>query len=201
MTDTLSVTVGTGTWSWSDNNAVPPSNKQFRTNTGDWANATIIYISNLDDDGLNHSDHFDALTPGAILHFEHNTDATRYADFNVVSVDETIVSWTYHAINVTYTGGGGTLPNNNTLIRVIGVGESNITPDPPLGHMYLDLLLTDQTPSYIIEDLMDLICDNLVKVTHLVNHVDIKANVGSGILTENEDIMPAVAGPPAPLPV
>jgi hypothetical protein len=76
-----------------------------------------------------------------------------------------------------------------------------LTPEP--GQMWLVLTLTSDINEDIVTNLMELICDDfLPTVTHLVNHVQIAANVGGTILTEDEDIVPVMetVGPPTPDP-
>lgn len=192
------LTTVSGAWLWSTQNGVPAS-KQIRTNTGDWgASVTQLNISNTDNGGANRSPGMDAVKVGDTVRLEHSTDATRWATYTVTA--DTVSNTGYHTIPVTPLANAGSVPNNGTQLNVILQLNQAIVPVPVLNHMYIDLTMVPETNQTISTDLMNLIATSLQTVTHLVNHADFQTNVAGVILTQSVDILPAMKGPPTPLP-
>ena len=101
-------------WSWSNSTALPPNVKQVRSDTGDWAAATTLYISNTDFDGGDRSGDLAAL--GGQIHLEHHNDASRYATFGVITSPQ--VDAAYTTIGVALQASGGSQPGSGTQINV-----------------------------------------------------------------------------------
>lgn len=194
MTDSPIIT---GIWQWSSQVGAPPTNKQVRSDTGDWATAAQLYFSDIDDNNVNRYDDLEAVQPGDLVRLEHNTDSTRYAVFNVVGALEAVVIGGYHTVNVTLHDSGGVLPNSGTQIQTIFVNlEDTPIPEPTPGHMWVRLTMTQYISEEIVTDLMHNISTNLQMVTHLVNYAEYKANVNGTVLTFEDAILPAYISDP-----
>jgi hypothetical protein len=190
--------LATGVWAWSNQTSLPPANKQVRSDTGDWATASHLHFSDLDDSGADRSAVLGALKPGDIIRLEHNTDTSRFAVFSVADAALAVSAGTYHTINVILSDSGGTLPNAGTQIQVVFVSAG--IPQAAVGHMIADIVMQPNITTEIVPNLMELICDFLQTVTHLVNYVDMQANVGGVIITDAEEILPPSMGDLVPPP-
>ena len=111
---TLLPTLGPG-WIW-NNQAPPPSSGQVRTNSRDWTGATLLSIDRRSDDGVDASAAIELLKGGDELRFEHQSDSSRWARYDVLAQGTRTVD--HYQIPVAYHTGGGTLPNSGTRILV-----------------------------------------------------------------------------------
>jgi hypothetical protein len=191
----------TGVWQWSSQAGTPPTNKQVRTDTGNWATAAQLYFSDVDDSGVNRAQDLDSVQPGDLVRLEHNTDTTRYAVFNVVGALEAVAAGSYHTINVTLHDSGGVLPNSGTQLQTIFVNVGDPIPEPTPGHMWIRLTLTPYVTEEMITDLMRNMSVNLQMVTHLVNYAEYRANVNGTLLTYEDAILPAYVSDPVVEPL
>jgi hypothetical protein len=195
---TESPTIVTGIWSWSTLTAVPPIAKQMRSNTGDWATATTLYVSNTDDSGNDRGPGMDTIKIGDLLRLEHNTDNTRYAIFRFTAVSTARTG--YHDVHVEYTDGAGVVPNNGTLLQIIYIPEPPI-PEPAPGYMWVRMLMNPYVNEEMATDLMHNMADSMQQVTHMLNYAEFSVNVNGTVLTYEKDILPAVVGDPMVEPV
>lgn len=187
-----------GTWIWMQGNP-PPAVQQLRGDTANWATCTILCVSSTDANSIDQSLKLVALVPGDEIRLELGTDPTRWAMHTVVtnSGDQ----GGYYSLSVTPLDSNGNRPNDNTAIVATITHVAPPPPDAALGHMMVDITMQPNITQEIVPNLMDLFCEFLQTVTHLVNHVNMTANVGGVIITDSEDIVPASMGdlvPPAP---
>lgn len=103
------------TWAW-NTQAPPPGNGQVRTDSRDWAGATLLCIDYRNDAGGDVSVDLAALKPGDAMRLEHNTDPTRWVRFDVLAAPTRVVD--HFQIPVGYNAGAGTVPNSGTRIKV-----------------------------------------------------------------------------------
>ena len=182
-----------GVWIWFQGSP-PPSSKQIRGNTTDLHTSTTLSVSSTDNNSVDQTVNLTALKIGDEIRLELSTDSLQWSKFTVVANSGDLGG--YFTLSVAPVAFNGASPSNNALL------VATATPTAAaLGHMILDLTMTSGIDQQIVTDLMDYLCDYLQTVTHLVNHADIQANVGGVIITESEDIVPVVVGPPAPIPV
>lgn len=191
---TTSVPVGTWGWTSSDGTPKPNESKQVRTNTGEWTLPNTLYIHEIDNSNTNQQAILSRIKTGDVLTLQNSANSA------VFTVSNTAVdSGAYYTISVIPKVQSGTLPADGTAINISVV--TYVDPTPEDGHMYMDLLLQPNITPEIVADLQEYLCDYLVTVTHLVNHVTLSANVGGVIINDSEPILPVSIGdlvPPAP---
>jgi|SRR5215831_3407128 len=115
--------VTTYQYAWSGN-AAPAANGQFRSDSRDWATATVLSLALQTADSQNVTAALQAVPIGATFHVEHPTDSTRFGDWTV-SVAPTSDGASSLAFGVSVIGTGGSLPTGTTLPFTITV------PAPP----------------------------------------------------------------------
>jgi hypothetical protein len=139
----------TETWTWSNVLGVPPNNSQIRTNTGDWATATLLYIDDNSVDNADRSEGLAMIKAGDDLRLSQKTDNNRWVLFNVNTAG--IDRGGYFEYAVSLLEQGGTIPNSGTDI-ILNLMTSGLTAaqwytgaaaPPPvelgrLGDMYLE---------------------------------------------------------------
>ena len=103
-------------WTWNNQTAVPPNTSQLRSNTGDWATATVLNVHNQDNSNVDRSAALREIASGMQVRLQHKTDATRWALFDVTGAS--VAQSGYFSVPVTFNSGGGTLPNSGTAILV-----------------------------------------------------------------------------------
>jgi len=103
-------------WRWSVQTGSPPINGQIRTDLGEWADATHVYISNTTDDGQDVGALLQTIAVFSSLDLKHRTDGTRNVSYTVASAP--VAQATYVDVPVIYVESAGTLPNGGTVIAV-----------------------------------------------------------------------------------
>ena len=107
-----------GVWTWNNQTAVPPASGQVRSSSGAWTDATVLNIDTRDKDGADRSADLAKARTGDLIRLEHNTDATRFARYEVRTAPGKVQGQPYYQFPVRYLDGGGTLPNSNTQIKL-----------------------------------------------------------------------------------
>lgn len=102
----------TETWTWSNVQALPPNNSQVRTNTGDWATATILYVDDNSVDNADRSEGLAMIKAGDDIRLSQKTDNNRWVLFNVNAVGIDRNGYWEFSVSVLETG--GTIPNSGT---------------------------------------------------------------------------------------
>jgi hypothetical protein len=102
----------TGNWNWSNQVGVP-GNKELRTDTGDWVNATVVNIDNTSDDGSDFSQAFTESKAGDLIRIE---STAYWAEFQV-QASPTVTS--YISFAVVYIDGSGTLPDSKAVLSFV----------------------------------------------------------------------------------
>lgn len=113
MTETPEQLAVVGNWLW-NNQAPPPINGQLRSDSRNWAGATLLAIDYRTDAGLDMSATLAGMKVGDALRLEHNTDPTRWARFSILAAPVRVVD--HYQYPVLYEAGAGTLPNAGTRI-------------------------------------------------------------------------------------
>jgi hypothetical protein len=103
-------------WTWSTQTSLPPNNGQLRTDTGNWSAATILHIDDFANGGTDHTTALTTLQVSDVITVQHNTDPTRTATFTVAQPSTARPE--YAEVQVTYTGGSGTVPNSGTNTHI-----------------------------------------------------------------------------------
>lgn len=120
-------------WRWSPTAGPAPASGQVRTDTGAWATATTLLLSDLTDAGADVGPALDRLLPDDLVRLQERDDAANWANFTVVAAP--VDAGGHHSVAVAHTGGGGVLPANNTpLIVTVGTaGTGAAGPPGPVG--------------------------------------------------------------------
>jgi hypothetical protein len=185
-----------GSWLWSNTNTPPPATGQLRSNTSNWSQSTILYISNTDSSSVDQTARLAVMNPGDQVHLQDAVDSTKYANYTVI--DAPVAGSGFYTVDVTYVNGASSGPSNGATVTV--QASAAAMPSPPVTHMYIDLTLQPNITEPVTADLMSLICDSLQTVTHLVNHCEMQANIDGVIVADGEDILPAMTGDLGPVP-
>ena len=186
-----------GTWLWNNQTTSPPGSKQIRSNTGDWLTATQLMVTNIDNDGFDRSAVIALLKVGDQLRLEHKTDNLRFVIYIVSSA--ILAGSGFFTIPVARSSSGGAIPNTGT--QITAALASTILPGTALNHIICDLTLVTGVSKQMVQDFMEDVGENLQVVTHMVNNADFSANVGGVTITYSKAILPAMQGPPQPLPI
>jgi len=187
-------------WNWSSQTSVPPTSKSLQTDTGGWDVVTVINVTSIDNNNVDRTTGIGLLRAGDVVRLEHFQDSTRYATFTVTGTP--VDNSGYFAVPVTPLAQGGTIPGNNTQLRVTAtpwVPDTAPTPNP--GYMSLMIELQPNITEGMVSDLQEYLCSYLFTVTHLVNYVSLSANVGGVIITDEEEIYPVSKSDPITPPV
>lgn len=192
--------VSEGQWTWSNQNSVPPGTKQIRSSTGDWANATELYITTIDNNNADRTQGLSALRYGDLIHLEVSNDASVWAEFTVTnnSVNRT----DYFMVPVTPTAQQGVAPNNNAQVNATGTPSDQPDPaySPNPGYLSMMIQMQPNITEEIAPDLISYLFEYLETVTHLVNYASAKANIAGVIIANEQPVLPASVGDLVPPP-
>jgi hypothetical protein len=120
-------TVSSNVWRW-NNQAPPPINGQFRTDSRDWLTAKHVVISNQTDAGVDVGATLAKIAVGSTLSIAHSIDASRFARYTVNAAP--LVQSGYVDVSVTFVTSGGAIPNSGTActLTVVVVAVAEVLP-------------------------------------------------------------------------
>lgn len=109
--------VYTQLWIWSNVTSVPPNQTQVRTDTGDWASATKLYIDYHSSENVDRSHALAVINIGDSLIIEQKTDASRWAKWDVAGTP--VDQGSYYEIPLAFVQDGGTIANTGTEVLMV----------------------------------------------------------------------------------
>jgi len=138
----------TSVWTWNSQVTVPPNTGQVRSDTGDWATATTLYIDDHNSSNVDLSRELASIKQGDNIRMQHKTDSTRWVKYEVAGSEPLGIA-SYYSFPLIYVDGLGGVPNSGTDIILSVLTQGSPVPqwytgaDPPLptlgiaGDMYL----------------------------------------------------------------
>jgi hypothetical protein len=100
-------------WMW-NSQAPPPLTGQVRTDSRAWLGATKLHVDKTSDGGVDATTVLTSIKIGDVVRLEHQTDASRYAEF--LAAGPGVLTVNAYVITVTYRAGGGTIPLSGTRV-------------------------------------------------------------------------------------
>lgn len=177
----------TGQWQWSNLTNQPSGSKQVRTDTGNWAAATVVAISTTDNAGVDRSADLAMVKDGDYINLAGGDSNIRF----IVSGNAPQAGYYTYAVSLASQSGSapasGTMLDVSLQIAVTGYA-SKITVE------LLPGTVNPITPE-IGEDLVNLIATALQTVSHLVATANFNIHMQSGpIIPYTFTIAPPIAG-------
>lgn len=131
-TGTLTNTGGSGgaaEYVFNTNTSAPPSSGQIRLNNATQSSATIIWVHNVTNGGVDLKRALETTPIGAKLVIQDQDDSSKYANYQVAGA--LIDGGTYWEIPITFLVGGSALANQQRTMLSIQMGASYASLDSP----------------------------------------------------------------------